>query len=123
MESVESKVEPGRTPALVWWCMYAGPIAWVADLGFSYVLTQHACSTGHHYLLHLITAVCLIIALSGAFAGIYEHLKTPKDAIEQGRRPIDRAYFQIVFGIVFSFAFAVVIVAASVPRWILSPCD
>lgn len=123
MENIESKIEQGRTPALVWWCMYAGPLAWVADLGFSYVLTQHTCSTGHRYVLHFISAVCFVIALSGAISGIYESLKTPKDAIEAGRRPVDRAYFQILFGIVFSFAFAIAIVAASVPRWILSPCD
>lgn len=117
------KVEPGRTPPLIWWCIYAGPIAWVADLSFSYVLTQHTCSTGHHYVLHVITVVCFSIALSGGVAGLYEHFKTPEHALEEGRRPVDRAYFQILFGVIFSVAFAVAIIAAAVPRWILSPCD
>jgi hypothetical protein len=123
MAEAELKVEQGHTPPLIWWCMFAGPIAWAADLGFSYVLTQHSCSTGHHYVLHVITLVCFLLALSGAFAGLYENFRTPDDAVEEGRRPRDRAYFQVLFGLIFSFAFAVAVVAASVPRWILSPCD
>jgi hypothetical protein len=37
--------------------MWAGPLAWAIDLGFSYVMAQHACSTGHYYVLHVITVV------------------------------------------------------------------
>lgn len=123
MPVLEHKIERSRTPALVIWCMWAGPIAWIADLGFSYVLTQHTCSTGHHYVLHLISIVCFLIALSGASAGIYAYNCIPDDASEEGRHPHDRAYFQMLFGMVFSIAFAVVVIAGAVPRWILSPCN
>lgn len=123
MANVEKTVWRGHAPGLLWWCMMAGPVAWAADLGFSYVLAQHACSTGHHYVLHLISFVCFVIALTGAAAGISEHKKLPEEVTEKGPRPFDRAYFQFLFGMVFSFAFAVVIIAGAVPRWILSPCD
>lgn len=123
MAELENTVQRGQAPSLMWWCMVAGPLAWAGDLGFSYVLAQHSCSTGHHYVLHLISVICFIIALTGVAAGYTEYNKLPRDLSDKGRRPLDRAYFQVLFGIVFSFSFAVVIIAGAVPRWILSPCD
>jgi|SRR5581483_254240 len=123
MNELEQTVERGHAPGLLWWCMIAGPFAWACDLGFSYVLAQHACSTGHHYVLHLITIICFLIALTGAAAGYTAYQQLPREVSDKGRRPLDRAYFQVLFGIVFSFSFAVVVIAGAVPRWILSPCD
>ena len=123
MAEVEQTVRRGEAPAFVWWAMCAGPLAWACDLGFSYVLAQHACSTGHHYVLHVITIVCALIALTGLAAAFVAHRTMPREATKDGSRPLDRTYFQILFGIVFSVAFTVVIIAGAVPRWILSPCD
>ncbi len=123
MAELEQTVQRGQAPGLMWWCMLAGPFAWACDLGFSYVLAQHACSTGHHYVLHLISVICLIIALTGGGAAYVEHNRLPRDLSDKGRRPLDRAYFQVLFGAVLSISFAVVIIAGAVPRWIMSPCD
>jgi hypothetical protein len=123
MEELEQTVRRGEAPAFIWWAMCAGPLAWGADLGFSYVLAQHACSTGHHYVLHVITIVCGVIALTGVAAAWSAYSAIPREASDKGQRPLDRTYFQILFGIVFSIAFTVVIIAGAVPRWILSPCD
>jgi hypothetical protein len=124
MAQSEQVVRRGEAPSLIWWAMCAGPLAWGADLGFSYVLTQHTCSTGHHYVLHVITIVCGLIALSGLAAAWFSYQRVPShEAEDKGSRPLDRTYFQILFGVVFSIAFTVVIIAGAVPRWILSPCD
>jgi hypothetical protein len=118
----EETVQPGKAPGIIWWAILAGPVGWVADLAFSYVLAQHACSTGHHYVLHVITIVCALIALSGFAAGCVAYRGIPDDASDKGVRPADRTHFQTLFGIVFSLAFTVVVIAAAVPRWILHPC-
>ena len=123
MATVEQTVKRGAAPAFVWWTMFAGPLAWGFDLAFSYVATQHSCSTGHYYLLHVITVVCALIALTGLGAGLRGYAGLPRDASDEGGRPPDRTHFQILFGIIFSLAFTVVIIAGAVPRWILSPCD
>ena len=103
--------------------MSAGPLAWACDLGFSYVLEQHTCSTGHHYVLHVITVVCALIALTGFAAGIAAYKRIPEDASEEGVRPMDRTHFQVLFGMVFSLGFTMAVIAAAVPRWILHPCQ
>ena len=120
---MQQTIRRGESSGSLWWTMIAGPLAWAVDLAFSYVLAQHSCSTGHHYVLHVITAVCFLIALSGFVTGVAEYRALPQEAREEGPRPIDRAHFQALFGIVFSLAFAMVIIAGAVPRWILSPCD
>jgi hypothetical protein len=123
MAEFEKTVRPREAPALIWWTMFAGPFAWACDLGFSYALEQHTCSTGHHYVLHVITVVCALIALNGFAAGWTAYRVLPEDASEEGDRPLDRTHFQVLFGIVFSLAFTVVILAEAVPRWILNPCQ
>ena len=123
MAESTNTIDRGHSPALLWWVMWAGPLAWAADEGFSYVLAQHSCSTGHSYVLHAITAICFVIALTGAAGAHRAYHRLPHDASDKGPTPLDRGYFQILFGAVFSLAFAVVIIALAVPRWILSPCD
>ena len=68
------------TPRLefgVWWGIAAGPLAWGVDLGASYAVTQHACSTGHYYVL--LQPLGFLIFLICAFA---ECNRTPFDLSE-----------------------------------------
>ncbi len=123
MTIVRENVGSGEVVPAVLWSVLAGPVAWAADLGFSYVLAQHSCSTGHSWALHLITGICLVIALSGLVLGFAEFRKFFEPASEKGGRPIDRAFFFALLGIVFSISFTVVVLAGAVPRWILNPCD
>ena len=123
MSTSEQMIKSGRTPRGLWWSLTAGFGAWAVDLGVSYVLEQHSCSTGHHYVLHVVSAVCLAIAVSGFGAGLLEYRRFPGDTSEEGGSPFDRAHFQAVLGMIFSLSFAVVIIAGWVPRWVLSPCE
>jgi formate/nitrite transporter FocA (FNT family) len=123
MAELQRSAKQGHAPASLWWAMCGGPLAWALDLGFSYALAQHSCSTGHYYVMHLITGVCFVIALSAAFAASSQYKELPQEVSDEGRSPLDRAYFQVLFGFVFSIAFAVIIIAGAVPRWILSPCQ
>jgi hypothetical protein len=123
MAEFEQIIEQGKTPAGLNWSLIAGFVAWGVDLGLSYVLEQHSCSTGHRYVLHAISIVCLMMAMSGFVTGVSEFKRLPHDAAEEGGSRFDRAYFQALLGMMFSLSFAVVIIAGSVPRWIVSPCE
>jgi hypothetical protein len=123
MAKSEQQIQAGRTPFGLCWSLIAGFAAWGFDLGLSYVLEQHSCSTGHHYMVHVISIVCLAIALTGFATGWLEFRRFPGSTSEEGGSHFDRAHFQALLGMAFSLAFAVVIVAGSVPRWILSPCE
>jgi hypothetical protein len=123
MAKSEQQIQAGRTPLGLWWSLIAGFAAWAFDLGFSYVLEQHSCSTGHHYVLHVISIVCLAIALTGFGTGWVEFRRFSGTSSEEGGSHFDRAHFQALLGMAFSLSFAVVVIAGSVPRWIIGPCE
>jgi hypothetical protein len=123
MARSEQQIQEGRTPLGLWWSLVAGFAAWGFDLGVSYMLEQHSCSTGHHYVLHVISVVCFAIALTGFVTGMVEFRRIPGTTSEEGGSHFDRAHFQALLGMAFSLCFAVVVIAGSVPRWILSPCE
>jgi len=123
MSETQSIVDTPRLEFAVWWGVAAGPVAWAFDLGFSYAVAPHACSTGHFYLLHIISLICFIVALTGFVLAFGTQRKMPERADKQGHAPRDRAFFLSLVGITMSLFFAVIIIAGAVPRWILSPCS
>ena len=123
MASSEKTIQAGRTPSSLWWSLVAGFVAWGFDLGLSYMLEKHSCSTGHHYVLHGISIACFVVALSGFIAGLVEFRRFPGTTSEEGGSRFDRAHFQALLGMAFSLSFALVVIAGSVPRWILNPCE
>jgi len=122
-DSFKQPIAVGKTSWGIRWGLAAGFLAWGIDLGLSYILVQHSCSTGHHYVLHAITFVCALLALSGFVAGFAILRRFPTDTTEEGGSRFDRAYFQLLLAIAFSLSFTLVVVAAAVPRWILGPCQ
>ena len=98
------------------------PLAFGADLIISYSLVQHACSTGHHYILHVVTLIALIVALFSGFLSWRQYLLA-REANDEGGSPLDRAHFLALMGMLTSLAFTVAIIANAVPRWVLHPCD
>jgi hypothetical protein len=98
------------------------PVAFGADLIISYSLVQHACSTGHHYILHVVTVIALVVALFSGFLSWRQYLLA-RDANDEGGSPLDRAHFLALMGMLTSLTFTIVIIANAVPRWVLHPCD
>jgi hypothetical protein len=123
MTNPKATAETGKTPLGIWWSVIAGFLAWGIDLGLSYMLEQHSCSTGHTYVLHTISFVCFALAISGFVAGFLEKRRFPHESKEEGGTSLDRAHFQALMGMIFSLSFAVIIIAGAIPRWILSPCQ
>src|SRR6185312_13801683 len=123
MAEAQQIVDTPRLEFAVWWGIAAGPIAWGCDLGLSYAIARHSCSTGHFYVLHVVSLVFFVVALTGFVLAFGMHRHLPEQADKQGHLPRDRAFFLSLVGIVMSLFFAVIIIAGAVPRWILSPCS
>jgi hypothetical protein len=119
----EPSIQSGVTPVRLRWSLAAGFTAFGLDFAVSYVLRQHVCSSSEKFELHLVTFVCLAIALLGFALGWIGYHNLPHDAEEEGGEPHDRAHFEALLGMGFSLAFALGILALAVPRWILTVCD
>jgi hypothetical protein len=119
--AADSPEEPVRVGVL-WWGILIGPAAWALDQGISYAIDQHACSTGHFYLLHLVSAVGFVLTLTGGLLA-WRQLAAVSDGREDGGSPRDRSWFMAWLGILMSSVFALAIIALLVTKIVLSPCD
>ena len=113
----------GAGALLLWWGIFAGPIAFALDEVLSYAIVQHTCSTGYHWLLHFYSLLGVVLALSGFAAAFWCYLRLPENATTSGVMVESRSRFMAIYGMAASIAFTLVIIALSIPKWAMSPCD
>lgn len=99
-----------------------GPLAFGADLLVRYALVQHACSTGQHYWLHLVSILCLVLVLAAALFAWRQYAAVAA-ASEEGGSQWDRTAFMSLMAVLMDLGCALLIIANAVPAFILSPCD
>ncbi len=121
-QGLQKPAAPATNTLLLYYGVLAGPLAWAGDEGLSYMLDQHACSTGHYYVLHVITILAILICVSGVLISL-QQLSAAGGGSEEGGSVRDRAFFMARLGVAMSIGFTLVIIALAVPRWVLSPCD
>jgi hypothetical protein len=113
----------GTGALALWWGIFAAPIAFALDEVLSYAIVQHTCSTGYHGLLHFYTLLAIVLALSGFAAALWCYRRLPESATTTGVMVESRSRFMAIYGIAASIAFTLVIIALSIPKWAMSPCD
>lgn len=123
MEDAKESLKGGRDAWLLGLGIWLAPLAWGADHIISYSLVQHSCSTGHFYVLHVITVISALVALLGFVLAAGQYRRMPPGANDEGGSAFDRGHFMALLGMVSSLGFFIVILADGVPRWILSPCS
>lgn len=110
---------PGRIAAL-WFAILAGPAAWAVDLTISYAIVKWTCGGGPPVVLHLITLFALATIAGGAFVA-WRCMLTTDDS--HAAPHIQRDRFMALFGMTMCALFAVIVVAAAIPRWVLDACQ
>jgi hypothetical protein len=118
MTSISHKPDLGLLTRL-WVGILAGPLAWATDEVVGYTATAHECSTGSSTLLHALTVSALITCGVGLLCA----RSTWAASLSPSNDRSDRIRAMALSGICLSLAFAVVILATAIPKWILSPCD
>ena len=113
----------GAGALALWWGIFAGPIGFALDEVLSYAIVQHTCSTGYHWLLHFYTLLAIVLALSGFAAAFWCYRRVPENATTTGVMVESRSRFMAIYGMAASIAFTLVIIALSIPKWAMSPCD
>ena len=113
----------GAGALALWWGIFAGPIAFALDEVLSYAIVQHTCSTGYLWLLHFYTLLAIVLALSGFASAFWCYRRLPENATTSGVMVESRSRFMAIYGMAASIAFTLVIIALSIPKWAMSPCD
>jgi len=112
-----------RRDALLWFAVLAGPLAWALTEQLSYMLTPTACWTGQRILLALVPLGTLLIVLAGALIARSRWKREPEGSTEKGLPEDSRTRFMALAGFWLCVAFALVILAESVPTLVLRVCD
>ena len=97
----------------LWIGILAGPVAWTIVFELKYALIDYVCRNHAHWLYWIFVAGGLLICAFGAFSGW------------AGMAGDDspRARFMGIGAIALSIAFAVFIIAMSIPDLFLRPCE
>ncbi|MEA2465272.1 MAG: hypothetical protein QOJ98_3019 [Acidobacteriota bacterium] len=105
------------------WLMFAfilGPMSVLTHLNVSYALVPTSCAQGDKTLLHVSTAVFLLLAAAAALIGWRIYGRFANGEAELWR---ERTRWFSMFVIALSISSMVVILAMEIPNLILRSCD
>ncbi|HXH12048.1 MAG TPA: hypothetical protein VNP04_20065 [Alphaproteobacteria bacterium] len=119
---VERYFNEPRGIALLWIGVLAGPLAWFLHQQVSYVLATLRCSDAAMLVLHVATAMALLIALAGGGIAWTSWRRTDGEWSARGGGTVARSRFMALGGLLLSALFFLVIVAQGLPNFFLSPC-
>lgn len=107
--------------AKLWIGIAGGPAVWFADLQTAYLLAYYACHAHSRVPLMVETLVALGLATACVIVA-WRQMRHFSEASEEGGQPDDRARFMGIAGVALSGIALLTIVAATIPRFVLSPC-
>ena len=103
--------------------MFLAPFAWALQLLVNYSITPTVCANGQTWLLHLVSLLAALTAVSGALLARMSWTRLTAgstvdgDAYAVGRR------FLALAGMGLSAFFVLTILAMDLPNWWLSACQ
>jgi hypothetical protein len=109
---------PAIGPALLWYAALGAPAAWGVHIGARYPLVPLACQGEMPWILHLVSASCLALALGATVAALHVRKRVQPRADTTG----NRIAYMANAGIVFGCLFALIIVAEVIPAFLQDPC-
>jgi TRAP-type C4-dicarboxylate transport system permease small subunit len=114
--------EAGRIGAL-WAGLLLAPAAFLTNLELGYLFVYASCPAGSALSVHVVHAVCLLVALAGA-AIAWQAWQTVGGAWpDQEGGKEGRTRFMAGLGLYTSLGFALTIVAQWIPTFALHPCQ
>ena len=111
-----------RGLALLWFALLSAPVAWALDELISYAVVKPVCFADAKFTLTAISAAALVLVLAGAFTA-RACLARLQGASDDGPRRVDRSYFMALVAVAFNLLVALLIVFATIPHFVLSPCE
>jgi amino acid transporter len=125
--ATNTRHDPELVPqTALWFGLLAGPIAWSLRLLIGYPLVSVACEQGATYLLHLVSAIFLLVTLAGGAVAWWSYRR-----IRRGDRreehdtddwTLERTRFMVLLSLLMSGLFALVILAEWTPVFFTDPC-
>ena len=107
---------------LLWFSFLAAPMAWALAEVISYALMKPVCFGDATFALTAINGAAFALVIAGALVG-RACLAKAQGASDDGGRDVDRSYFMALVAIAFNALVGLLIVFATIPHFVLSPCE
>jgi hypothetical protein len=119
----DTSIPDARHLLALWAGVLLAPAAWLLNLQVGYALVPRQCASNNTLPGHLVHAVCLLLALSGALVAWRAWQEAGRDWPGDQGGPEGRTRFMAAVGVLTSLLFALVIVAQWLPAFFLSSCQ
>jgi uncharacterized membrane protein YidH (DUF202 family) len=120
-ETVQVPVKSGLE---LWIGFLGAPVVWLIQFQTNYTLVPWTCAHGHHYLLHLSSALFLALGIVLVFLTL-KHWRQNQRLVTDSQSdssPAGIAAFMSMVGLMNSGLFSLLILAQAIPPFFLSPC-
>jgi amino acid transporter len=121
----EAKIE-GTSPRedfALWFGILGSAIVWVIQLQTSYAMVPWACSSGHRWILPLVSVAFLIAAaIPGIVSWRLWRKMNGSQSSERETRGDGRRRFMALLGLMDSTLFLLLILAQGIPVFFIHPC-
>lgn len=103
--------------------LLAAPLAFLTQLTVNYAVVPRACSSGHLYAPHLVTALFLLVALAGGFIAWRNWREAGQTEPGTGGDTLERSRFIAVVGLLLAGLVTLIFIAQWIPQFLISPCQ
>jgi hypothetical protein len=111
-----------RGDRVEWFCILAGPIAWLTQFEINYALVRWECMAHSRTALHVVSFVFLTVVIGvGVVSAVY-FARTRRESAASEQLSA-RRHFMAALGILTSALFALAIIMQTIPGFILDPCQ
>src|SRR5690348_13255577 len=122
-ETITEEAKPAGGSVGLWAGILGAPTAWAAELQVSYAFVPWTCLHGHHWVLHLFTAIFVAISILCGILCFSEWRHVGGGSAEgSAGGPIERTRFLALTGLMVSGMFTLLILAQGTASFFLNPC-
>ena len=106
-----------------WAGVLAGPAAFLIQLQVNYALVPWACTTGHWFVLHLVSLLALLLVSLASLIAWRIRGRITREARDRAAEPLLRSKFMAEMGLLTSALFLLLIIAQEIPNFVMHPCQ
>ena len=107
----------------LWVGFLGGPMIWLMSFEARFALAPWACTFQNKWALHAVAFAALILCLACAFISFREWRSVGAQEPTPDAGPVPRSNFLAILGIVTSCGTAMIVIAQSIPEFVLGACE
>lgn len=107
----------------LWTSVLGGPIVWLSSFEARFAWVPWTCTFQTKFALHLIALAALLLCAACAFLGWREWKSMGEGGPDSAGGALPRSRFMAIGGMILSLGCAMIVVAQTIPEFVLGACQ